>query len=621
MIFKFKKFLVFLIILFLYSNLYSSKETWEKIKTSFEDKKFGEFPAFIMIDIDGDGDKDAFIGNWDGYLNFYRNISEKKNDMEFKMENTGASIKNSFQEVSTYNGAVPFWVDIDGDSDYDLFLGNLRGTITYYKNVGTPAEPELELVNKGDTKKTSYFNIKVEYNSVPVFIDIDGDNDMDLFIGERDGYINYYENTGDSRTPVFKEVNFAESIESSYNKIDVGECSYPYFIDIDMDGDYDLFIGNWEGYMFFYKNDGTKFEPFFKEVNYAVSPGTSFNAYHCDGDCRFVITKFLKDKFDFIFCKMNGEILWYRTTSYFKDLFKKEKHIDVIIKMANYYYEAAKEKYLSGRFIESKLILDKGKRYKKIKKLNELSEILKPEIKKEINRNVSLIDNNFAKGNFVEAMDFLMDGKFMRASVLFEQIGKNYRKFGDLFKYIKIAKKYEKERKKYIMAERFDDKAIELYRIGKYTLALNFWEKASALVPDDYTIVENIIMCKTMIDEIDTKEVVGKLVREARVHLKKGRKKQALIIYVRIMEIGNVPEKIQKEINTLKNDIMKIKEEENMDRIEELYKAGSKYLKNKQYEKAIDVFKKVIFYKSGYKDVWEKLKTAENEFFKKEEMK
>lgn len=612
---------VLLTIVLLFSKLYGEKN-WEKIETYFKNKKFGEFPALSLIDIDGDGDLDVFIGNWDGYLAFYRNVSTKKGKIKFKMEYSGTSIKSSFQEVSTFNAAVPFWVDIDGDGDYDLFLGNLRGTITYYENIGTLVEPKLKLRNKGDTKRNSYFQIDVGYNSVPVFVDIDGDNDYDLFVGERDGYINYYENIGDSHNPVFKEINFAESIQSSYNRIDVGECSFPYFFDIDGDNDYDLFIGNWEGYLFFYRNDGTRFDPFFKEVNYAVSQDTSFNNYKTDGDCRFTISKLFDNKFDFIFFKMNGEITWYRTTENFKNMFfRKEARIDVSIKMANYYYEIAKEKYLNGEFIEAKLILNKAKRYKEIKKIEELSKNLELEIKTRINKIVSNIKNDFTKGNFIEAMDFLLKGKFMRASILLRQIKKNYGSFRYLNKYISLAEKYEKERKKIIIAEKLDNKAIELYKKGEYKQALKFWEKASALLPDDYTIVENIIMCKTRMDEIETKEVIDKLVIQAREYLRKGKKDEALKVYVRLVELGNIPQKIQKDIDALKNDIMKFKEKENEEKIEKLYKAGIKHLDNQEYEKAMECFKKVIFYKSTYKDAWKKLKEAKKKFLEEEKLK
>ena len=39
--------------------------------------------------------------------------------------------------------------------------------------------------------------------SAPSFADLDGDGDFDAFIGEASGNINYFENTGSSSNPAF----------------------------------------------------------------------------------------------------------------------------------------------------------------------------------------------------------------------------------------------------------------------------------------------------------------------------------------------------------------------------------------------------------------------------------
>ncbi|WP_246844039.1 VCBS repeat-containing protein, partial [Hydrocoleum sp. CS-953] len=73
--------------------------------------------------------------------------------------------------------------------------------------------------------------VDVGFNSTPTFADIDGDGDLDVFIGESDRNINYFENDGSG--------NFTEVTGSGnpLNNVNVGVSSAPTFADIDGDGD------------------------------------------------------------------------------------------------------------------------------------------------------------------------------------------------------------------------------------------------------------------------------------------------------------------------------------------------------------------------------------------------
>lgn len=118
----------------------------------------------------------------------------------------------------------------------------------------------------------------------PQFVDIDGDGDQDLFIGEGNGQrLWYYENTGNTINPVYTRrtdaANPFDSLPYESKWMDL----YPFFIDIDNDGDIDLFLGNkgpvkerdspsasasppWSLSIWgipFWKNTGTKTNPLF----------------------------------------------------------------------------------------------------------------------------------------------------------------------------------------------------------------------------------------------------------------------------------------------------------------------------------------------------------------------
>ena len=57
------------------------------------------------------------------------------------------------------------------------------------------------------TTKTSPFDgIDVGFDSKPAFVDLDGDGDLDLVVGDGDGKLIYYRNVGTSSQPSFTNV-------------------------------------------------------------------------------------------------------------------------------------------------------------------------------------------------------------------------------------------------------------------------------------------------------------------------------------------------------------------------------------------------------------------------------
>jgi uncharacterized protein (DUF2141 family) len=213
----------------------------------FNNMKVGYFSAPSMADIDGDGDLDAFIGEYYGSIKYYKNIGSKTSP-NF-VEQTEAN--NPFNKKDVPGNSTPTFADLDGDGDLDAVIGDWRGNINYYKNIGSANRPSFS----EQTGSNNPFNrVTLKYYSAPSFADINGDGDLDLFIGRNNGLIYYYENTGSISRPQFVERTGAPN---PLNGLNVGSYSTPTFADINGDGYLDALSGNFNGEIKYYKNTGS----------------------------------------------------------------------------------------------------------------------------------------------------------------------------------------------------------------------------------------------------------------------------------------------------------------------------------------------------------------------------
>ncbi len=262
----------------------------------------GLFASPSFVDIDNDGDMDVFIGSRYSKVNFYRNMGTA-NAPVFSAE-TG--VTNPINDFDVGDDATPSFVDIDNDGDMDVFVGERFGTIKFYRNSGTANAP----VFSAETGAANPLNgFDVGYRAVPSFVDIDNDGDMDAFVGEKYGLAKFYRNTGTATAPVFSAETGAAN---PLNDIRMRDSLAPSFVDIDNDGDMDVFLGNRLGVIKFYRNTGTANAPVFSaetgdanplngfEVGSAASP--SFVDIDSDGDMDAFVGEYY------------GKIKFYRNT-------------------------------------------------------------------------------------------------------------------------------------------------------------------------------------------------------------------------------------------------------------------------------------------------------------------
>lgn len=212
----------------------------------------GAYSAPAFMDIDDDSDMDAFIGSSYNGIRYYKNLLVETAIDSFALQHDSLNPLSGFYEYMM----TPRFVDIDNDSDLDVFTGNSNGQIRHYKNMKVESGIDSTYFISQTGINNLLNGVDVGNYSGPAFIDIDDDSDMDCFIGETYGNINFYKNM---REESGIDSTYFQNAGSNYFKMPTPPYSYYYrkldFVDIDNDGDFEAFFGDSE--IRFLKNIGT----------------------------------------------------------------------------------------------------------------------------------------------------------------------------------------------------------------------------------------------------------------------------------------------------------------------------------------------------------------------------
>lgn len=219
----------------------------------------GAYP--VLCDYNGDGLLDLFIGNFgihDSSYYSYGNLISVFRSRIALYKNIGTISSPVFQFITNdfgnigdrkLNGIVPAFGDIDGDNAKEMIIGKSDGTVDLYENTNSAGQPMNMVLSQ-----QNYQSINVGKFSAPQLIDLDGDNLLDLVIGEKNGNLNYYRNTGSPSSPAFT------LISDSLGGVDVVKhaiSNYGYSVPCffkDSLNHFKLFAGSESGYIYYYKD-------------------------------------------------------------------------------------------------------------------------------------------------------------------------------------------------------------------------------------------------------------------------------------------------------------------------------------------------------------------------------
>ena len=141
------------------------------------------------MDLDGDGVLDVVSGRYQpGTVYWFR--GEKDGAFGPRQELLPAAGERDMKTAM----ATTNLVDWDGDGDFDLVIGNVKGAVFLSLNEGSKTDP---VFTKREPLLADGAPMKVVQKSDPWPVDWDGDGALDLLVGDENGDASFFRGRGD----------------------------------------------------------------------------------------------------------------------------------------------------------------------------------------------------------------------------------------------------------------------------------------------------------------------------------------------------------------------------------------------------------------------------------------
>ena len=236
----------------------------------------GLFPTFG--DLDNDGDIDMILGDSNGKIHYFKNNASVNQNAVFELENI------NFFDIDVGQHSAPFLFDMNGDELFDLVIGQLDGSITYFENSGSADNPIFNTFIE-DFGGISVNNNESLYGFSTPYV-FEEDNEINILIGSESGRIYHFVSVNKNLS-----LNF-ELVSDDFQSVGKGKNTALLFDDFTNDGKRDMFLGMQSGGLFFFINDSINTNTYIynDKLSIRTYPNPLSNILNIDTDVESLIS-------------------------------------------------------------------------------------------------------------------------------------------------------------------------------------------------------------------------------------------------------------------------------------------------------------------------------------------
>ena len=209
-----------------------------------------------VADWNGDGLPDLVVGYQPAFkVAVYLNSGSATQPAFINFANLQAAGADIYLPSGGCGSPAPWVCDFDGDGKKDLLVGDgSNGKVYFYQNINTDAAPVL---TNGVALLMGGNPLNVTYRATPYVHDWDEDGLPDLFCGDGNGYVHWFRNVGTRQSPVYTSDVL---IQAGGGAVNFGARSTIRVCDWDGDGVKDL-VGSGSDNAAWCRNSGNNASP------------------------------------------------------------------------------------------------------------------------------------------------------------------------------------------------------------------------------------------------------------------------------------------------------------------------------------------------------------------------